>query len=400
VPVYGFEGYHRSLRRVLILIVVMIVYGSLYPWRFAPVHLAANPLWILLHSWGPQPLRYLLRDAIVNVALYIPLGFVAHSAFRNSRLPGFGIYGPVLLGMLLSTAMELMQLLEPVRNTSIADVITNVIGTGFGVMAGLLFETLSSNDDSVKRRRSLESTVAADRGALMLVFGWVAWFFFPLFPAISRFDLSRKLDVFRHAHLIDPVLTVSTAASWYAGGLLLTAAGARISPAWFALTLLAIPAQFFVVERQPLPSLAVGAIAGVVLFAACHRARTPTKMEAWIFLAVILVRGLSPFHFVTEAAAFNWTPFVATLRGDWQSAAGTLIEKLFYYGTAIWLLRAAGLKLARSVIAVAAVLTAIEIVQIHLPGRTPEITDPILAILLGFVLAVLSHPQRAETTTA
>ena len=144
MPVYSGEGYHRSLRRVLILIVLLIVYGSLYPWRFAPVHLPANPLWILLHSWGPQPLRYLLRDAIVNVALYIPLGFAAHSAFRKSRLPGFGIYGPVLLGLLLSTAIELMQLLEPVRHTSIADVITNVIGTGFGVMAGLLFETLSS----------------------------------------------------------------------------------------------------------------------------------------------------------------------------------------------------------------------------------------------------------------
>ena len=121
-------------------------------------------------------------------------------------------------------------------------------------------------------------------------------------------------------------------------------------------------------------------------------------MEAWIFLAVILFRGLSPFHFVAEAAAFNWIPFVATLLGDWQSAAGTLIEKIFYYGTAIWLLRAAGLKLLRSVIAVAVVLAAIEIVQIHLPGRTPEITDPVLAVLLGFVLATLSIPQRFNTT--
>jgi hypothetical protein len=217
---------------------------------------------------------------------------------------------------------------------------------------------------------------------------------------ISRFDLARKLDVFQHARLIDPLLLVSTAASWYAGGLLLTAAGARIPRVWFAVTLLAIPAQFFVVERQPLPSLAVGAIAGVVLFAACHRARTPTKTEAWIFLAVILVRGLSPFHFVTEARAFNWTPFVATLLGDWQSAARTLIEKIFYYGTAIWLLRTAGLKLARSVIAVAVVLASIEIVQIHLPGRTPEITDPVLAVLLGFVLAMLSRPQKAEPTAS
>jgi hypothetical protein len=63
----------------------------------------------------------------------------------------------------------------------------------------------------------------------------------------------------------------------------------------------------------------------------------------------------------------------------------------FYYGTAIWLLRAAGLRLAPSVLLVTAMLASIEIVQIHLPGRVPETTDPVLAILLGFVLAILSR---------
>jgi len=179
---------------------------------------------------------------------------------------------------------------------------------------------------------------------------------------------------------------VSAAAAWFAAGLLVTAAGARVSRVWFFMTLLAIPAQFLIVDRQPLPSSLLGAVAGVVLFAFCHRSSTPAKPEAWAFLAVIVVRGLSPFHFVTVPVEFNWVPFGAALDADWQSVAGVLIEKIFFYGTAIWLLRAAGVTLARSVILVAAVLGSIEIVQMRLPGRTPEITDPILAILTGFVL--------------
>ena len=111
-----------------------------------------------------------------------------------------------------------------------------------------------------------------------------------------------------------------------------------------------------------------------------------------VFLAVIVLRGLSPFHFVTAATAFTFTPFVATLLGEWQSAAGVLVEKIFYYGTAVWLLREAGLTLVRSVILVATILASIEIAQVHLPGRTPEITDPILAILVGFALAMFSRP--------
>jgi VanZ family protein len=149
------------------------------------MHLTANPLWILLHSWRPAPLRYLLRDTIVNVTLYIPLGFAAHLVFRQSRFPGFGIYGPVLLGLLLSTAMELIQLLEPTRTTSIADVITNVIGSGLGVMAGLLFEALASRElvpGVVKKSARSARTSVGDRGALMLAFCWIAWLFFRFSP--------------------------------------------------------------------------------------------------------------------------------------------------------------------------------------------------------------------------
>ena len=39
-----------------------------------------------------------------------------------------------------------------------------------------------------------------------------------------------------------------------------------------------------------------------------------------------------------------------------------------------------------STVAVAGVLAAIEAIQRYLPGRTPEITDPILALVLGAML--------------
>jgi VanZ family protein len=168
----------------------------------------ANPLWILLHSWRPLPFRYFLRDVVVNAALYIPLGFAGHLAFRKSRLPGFGIYGPVLLGLLLSVAMELTQLWVPTRDTSTADIVTNVVGSGIGVMLGLLFEAIMSRKSWPSRTRDY---AVADRGALVLVFCWAGWLLFPLFPALQSFELSRRLAVFEHSRLIDPVPLVSAA---------------------------------------------------------------------------------------------------------------------------------------------------------------------------------------------
>ena len=45
---------------------------------------------------------------------------------------------------------------------------------------------------------------------------------------------------------------------------------------------------------------------------------------------------------------------------------------------------------------VALVLAAIEAAQRYLPGRTPEVTDPIMAILLGLGLWAIARPQRAK----
>lgn len=67
------------------------------------------------------------------------------------------------------------------------------------------------------------------------------------------------------------------------------------------------------------------------------------------------------------------------------------LEKICYYSSAIWLLRKAGMRLLHSAIVVAAILAAIEIAQTHLPGRTAESTDPLLAIVMGFLLFILSR---------
>ncbi len=358
-------------------------------------HLTRNPFWILLHARDPLTFRYFLRDFIVNVALYMPLGFAAHLVWRQSPWPGFRIYGPVLLGLLLSVSMELTQLMVPTRNTSLPDVLTNVAGTAIGVMCALVFEAIDSRKSLWRVERLLDRRTG-DRSALMLVFCWIAWLFFPFFPRLGLYALASKLRIFAHSALLDPVSLISTAACWYAAGLLAEGAGMQIARPWFLATVLAVPAQFFITGGPPSRSFLAGAMIGALAFVARRRTAVPVRAEAWAFLTVILLRGLAPFHAITASIPFQWIPFGPTLGGEWQSAASVLIEKVFYYGTAVWLFRASGAALVRSVLVVAALLGMIEVVQTHLPGRTPEITDPLLALLLGFVFSRLSRPAAAD----
>jgi VanZ family protein len=56
-------------------------------------------------------------------------------------------------------------------------------------------------------------------------------------------------------------------------------------------------------------------------------------------------------------------------------------------------LRAAGWRLDRAAVAVALLLGAIEVVQIHLPGRVTEITDPLLVLILAVILGLSERSQ-------
>jgi hypothetical protein len=234
----------------------------------------------------------------------------------------------------------------------------------------------------------------ADREALFLIFCWVASLLFPLFPVINPYVFARKLGVFAHSPVFDPMPLLTAFSGWFAAGSLTKTLWVR---RWTGALLLTIPIQFFINGQQPLLSELLGAVAGLMLAIQCPPSRAASRAAAVGFLIVLTIRGLSPFHFTSVPASFSWIPFAGVLTGDWQSALLTLIGKMFYYGAAIWLLHAAGLRWRSSAALVALVLAGIEIAQTQLPGRTPESMDPILAILLGFILVTLSRGTETRS---
>jgi VanZ family protein len=74
------------------------------------------------------------KDIAVNIAGFIPFGFVLsayfYSVWRIAR-PAIVI---ILLGFVLSFAIEALQWLLPTRDSSMTDIITNTTGTALGVL--------------------------------------------------------------------------------------------------------------------------------------------------------------------------------------------------------------------------------------------------------------------------
>ena len=327
--------------------------------------------------------RFLLRDEVVNVGLYVPLGMAAYLALRRN------FWLPALIGFVLSVCMEMAQLFVPGRDTSAVDVVTNVAGTIAGVGFGVIFDRLA-----IRSRSKLRAATSADsRPPLLLLFLWAGFLLFPFFPVLGFYVPRQRVSVFLHSAPFALVPLISGVVTWLAAGRLMEAARIRAPHRLLAWSLLAIPAQFFIVDRRPVSADLVGAAAGLCIFVFARG-----KGRTWIavaFLAAILVRGVAPLHFVSQSSGFSWVPFGGFLGTEWQSGLGVFLEKSFYYGTAIWLLQKCPMRLVNAAAIVAGVLTAIEIAQIHLPGRTAEITDPLLAILLAVMLSAMARKTHS-----
>jgi hypothetical protein len=122
-----------------------------------------------------------------------------------------------------------------------------------------------------------------------------------------------------------------------------------------------------------------------------------SRLLAVLFTAVIVLRGLSPFRFMSEATPFSWIPFRALLATGRLAAISIFFGKLFACGTLVWLLRDSGWRMRYAAAGAAAIIAAIEAAQMYLPARVPEITDPLLALLLAWALTVLDGAPDASS---
>jgi VanZ family protein len=372
-------------RRILAIVVALILYGSLYPWQFHARHYGRNPLWILLHTWPGSFNRYVGWDVAVNITLYLPLGifgFLAVSA-RASRV--VRILAPLALALVLSASIEMLQLFDDSRTCSLSDVASNVAGAAVGMAAGALYRVKLQRSLAARRTASL----LRPSGALLLLSCWLAYQIFPLFPVWGRTNLVHRLAALR-ASAVSPVDTLMVFAEWLAVACLLESIRKTKINGVLALLLLLAPARLILASRTLAWSDIVGAIAAYAAWMCLPRLWV--RRAAPVLLIGALILGeLSPFHFAAQpgARAFNWVPFRGMFRSDWQDGFVVLFRKSFWYGSVLWLWRASGRSLAWVTVAAAAALFLLERLQVYLPGRTPEITDAVLAVLMGLLLWLL-----------
>jgi hypothetical protein len=111
--------------------------------------------------------------------------------------------------------------------------------------------------------------------------------------------------------------------------------------------------------------------------------------------AVIVIQGLEPWRFEILRGNFSWVPFENSMSGSLDINISALLEKCFWYASLVWLLaqRTGSLTLAAAVTVL--LVASIEFAQVWLPGRSAEITDPLLVLAAAGLLGLFGADERA-----
>ncbi|RYF34722.1 MAG: VanZ family protein [Comamonadaceae bacterium] len=166
----------------------LIVYASLYPfseWRDQGI----SP-WAYLTA--PWPKYWTGFDFGINVAGYVPLGFLAAITVLRTR-PGAGwlqaVLRATLVGGLISFAMETLQSYLPVRIPSNVDLGLNTLGALVGAVLAAALERFGAV--AHWNRTRADWFVEDARGALVLLALWPVGL---LFPAAVTFGLGQVFE--------------------------------------------------------------------------------------------------------------------------------------------------------------------------------------------------------------
>jgi VanZ family protein len=120
------------------------------------------PTAVALTWWAPDSPWHGWFDVAANVALFLPLGFLAALTWAAGAGPAAGaarVRAALAGGALLSLAVECVQLLEPGRYPSPTDVATNALGAALGAWLHARSERHLGADSPLVGRLALELPV-------------------------------------------------------------------------------------------------------------------------------------------------------------------------------------------------------------------------------------------------
>lgn len=383
----------RQFKLVFYITLLLIVYGSLYPFDFDFSSFPAAGAGALLSERG-----WLARggDVLGNIALFLPFGATGMLAQSPGRSPRARFVLLCLIGFFVAAGVQLLQIFLPSRDPAVSDVFWNICGWSLG--AALVAP-------AAVRARLLApagGSIAAVPAFLLL-----CWLTSELAPFVPSIDLQAYKDSLKPLFTVPDPLSVEFLRSCVAWLVVLDLLarvwpGQARSPWILAAALATVPAKIVIVQNSAGADYVLGLLLALsIWYGLLQRSARRVPFLVVALAVTFLITSLSPFTLRDSPQAFSWLPLSGALSGSMLVNVKAIAGKLFLLGALLYLLDILGTRRGTAVALVVLFSASMEVLQIWIGDHTPVITDPLLALLLGAALALSDHgPQPARRGAA
>jgi len=372
-----------------LLTVTVIYYGSLYPFELRPLEAPEHAITYLLGTTGEWDRA---GDLVSNILLYLPCGLFGMLALKGRVPTGISILLAALTGTLISASVEFLQCYAEYRNPTFGDIYANAIGSAVGAGAGVFAQ-------QHYRPAWLQPLLAHPRALLLLIL----WLGARLYPYVPTIDLHKYWSALKPLFIspsLPPLELFRYSVAWlFVAALIHSCYG---SQRWkFAFPLFAAAffgAKVLITDLIVKPADLLGCLLALLLWLLFFAATRPRYLLlALPYLAAMLLVMLAPFSFSDLAwRDYGWVPFKSLMHGSIAVNVQSFCEKTALYGGMIWLLARGGLSFVLATLLTTIVVFAASYAQIYLAGRSAEITDVVICVLIGIVFAILPKPARTS----
>lgn len=380
----------RIAQWLLAVIAFLIVYGSLYPFSFAAVE-GTGPFELLGTLSFARTTR---SDIAANVLLYLPLGACLTWLFAGQLGGLVAAVAATAVAASLSLVIEFAQLYETRRVASLSDLVYNTTGAFVGAWIALAIAATNRRLHASPLAGFLRHPIAT-----ALLFSWVCYRLAPFTPVLDPGKWAGAFTPLAGDQWWSLPAILPHAIAW----LVLMpicerlAPGRRIALAGAAMAIVLAGRVLFAGMTLEAGEIAGMAVALSLWYPLSHLpAERAVSLVAAGLVALIAIQGLVPFDFQVAQGRFAFIPFVESLT---HYRAGNLTDmflRCFHDGALVWLLARSGLSVLAATAVSAGLIFSIEILQTWLPGHRAEITDPLLALAAGGLIAVFERGQGSR----
>ncbi|WP_339863636.1 VanZ family protein [Paremcibacter congregatus] len=379
------------MQKLFLFIIGAIIYGSLFPFTFSALDSAARWQTLLRDSFAPFTS---LGDILGNIVLFMPYGYLALAPKESSlrKKPSYLKY--FLYGLVLAFVIQVVQVYIPARSPAMADVYWN----GVGILAGFAAHHLTQ-----RYFPGLSFTTARNTPAL-LALCWLLYLLFPFIPSLDFQAIKNSIkpvlltpDFRWHAFIISTTGWLLFA--HFTRNLFL---GSWLNPLRLPLiALLSLPLRMIIIQNSLTLSDLSAVLFAIVIWIVFQGQKIDRGKGLAALLAVsITIYSIGSLDFSSQFSSFYWVPFSGFLDGNLFTNTKSLFFKVFLFGSLVWQVKLHWPTLRLKTFWLFLFILLLELIQITMPSRTAEITDPVLILLLSLLIQVRSTTHRRNETSS